>query len=182
MRKKDDMLRDKLLDISRRIAGTQGLEALSIRAIAQQAGVAAGTVYNYFASKDEILLVLTEEYWELTLSEMRSAITAEDFCGQLREIFEFLNRRIDQNARSLMNSLGNAQMAGQARMSAMQARLEAALVQRLEQDPRLRSDIWSESFTRARFARFIMGNMLMLLREQSPDISFFIAAVERIIY
>ena len=90
MRKKDDTLRDTLLNLSREIADTEGIEAVNIRSIAGRAGVATGTVYNYFSNKDEILLALTEEYWKQTLTEMRSAVTADSFCGQVREIFCFL--------------------------------------------------------------------------------------------
>ena len=70
MRKKNDMLRGTLLDIARRVADTQGIDAVNIRSIAQEAGVASGTVYNYFSSKDEILLALTEVYWQQALLEM----------------------------------------------------------------------------------------------------------------
>lgn len=61
MRKKNDTLRSTLLDAARQIADTEGLEAVNIRSLAGKAGVAAGTVYNYFSDKDEILLALTEE-------------------------------------------------------------------------------------------------------------------------
>ena len=90
MRRKDDTMRDTLLSCARSTADSDGIDALSIRSIAKKAGVATGTVYNYFSSKDEILLALTEEYWKQTLSEMCTAITADSFCGQLEEIFRFL--------------------------------------------------------------------------------------------
>ena len=51
MRKKDDSLRGILLDSARTIADTEGIEAVNMRSIAQRAGVATGTVYNYFSSK-----------------------------------------------------------------------------------------------------------------------------------
>jgi len=47
--------------------------------LAGKAGVAAGTVYNYFSNKDEILLALTEEYWRQALLEMKTEITAVSF-------------------------------------------------------------------------------------------------------
>ena len=87
MRRKDDTLRDTLLELSRNIADKEGIDAVNIRAIAQKAGVATGTVYNYFANKDEILLALTEEYWMQTLDEMRMAISADSFCENLHKIF-----------------------------------------------------------------------------------------------
>ena len=79
MRKKDDTLRDTLLELSRQIADTDGISAVNIRSIAQKAGVATGTVYNYFSGKDEILLALTEEYWKQTLYEMNNTISAVSF-------------------------------------------------------------------------------------------------------
>ena len=44
MRKKDDTLRDTLLNLSREIADTEGIEAVNIRSIAGKAGVATGRV------------------------------------------------------------------------------------------------------------------------------------------
>ena len=83
MRKKDETLRDTLLSLARSIADTDGIDAVNIRTIAQRAGIATGTMYNYFSNKDEILLALTEEYWMQALVEMKTAITADSFCQQL---------------------------------------------------------------------------------------------------
>ena len=80
MRRKDDTLRDTLLEYARELADSEGLEAVNIRSIAGKAGVAAGTVYNYFAGKDEILLALTEEYWKKTLSEIHEGCSGEKYC------------------------------------------------------------------------------------------------------
>lgn len=182
MRRKDDTLRDTLLDCARDLADTEGVDAINIRTLAGKAGVATGTVYNYFSGKDEILLALTEAFWKHTLMEMRTQITAGSFCGQLEEIYGFLRARIDQSAGKLMNSLGNAEAAGQERMASMQEALKAALILRMEQDPDVRRDIWDEIFTKEAFARFIMMNMTMLLKTGASDIRFFLIIVKRTIY
>ncbi len=182
MRKKDDTLRNTLLNLSHKIADTEGIEAVNIRSIARKAGVATGTVYNYFSNKEEILLVLTEEYWRQTLAEMESSVTADSFCGQVEEMFFFLKERIDQSAGKLMNSLRSVETAGLARMASMQSALETAFVYRIEQDPEIRKDVWSETFTKEQFARFIMVNLMMLLKTKAPDIDFFLAIIRRTIY
>ena len=182
MRKKDDTLAETLLAQARELADTEGIGAVNIRSIARKAGVATGTVYNYFSSKDEILLALTEEYWAGTLLEMRGAITARSFCGQLEEIFDFLKKRIDRSAGMLMHSLQNVEAAGQQRMTSMQKTWGTVIARQMEQDPDVRRDIWDNTFTKEGYARFIMMNMTMLLRERSPDFSFFIQIVKRTIY
>ena len=179
MRKKDDSLRGALLDSARAIADTEGIEAVNMRSIAQRAGVATGTVYNYFSSKEDILLALTEEYWKKTLYEMRTAVTADSFCGQLEEIFIFLKERIDRSGSSLMNSLGEVKKDGQERMESMQAVLAESLIRRMEQDPSVRKDIWNGTFTMEQYSRFIVANMVMLLRTEPYDFHFFIEMVRR---
>ncbi len=184
MRKKDDTLRDTLISLARSIADTDGIDAINIRTIAQKAGIATGTMYNYFSNKDEILLALTEEYWMQTLLEMQIAITADSFCGQLKEIFVFLRDRIDRSAGKLMHSLGGMETLGQMRMVSMQSALEASLLQSMERDTAIRGDIWSEQFTREQFARFVMGNLTMLLKTKAPlsDLDFFITIIKNTVY
>ena len=182
MRKKDDSLRETLLDLARQIADTEGIEALNIRMLAKRAGVATGTVYNYFSDKNEILLALTEEYWRQTLVEMKTVLTADSFCEQLQEIFSFLKERIAQSAGKLMSSLGTMEAAGQERMTNMQAELEAAFIQGMERDTEIRQTIWDETFTKEQFARFLMVNIMMSLKTQAPDITFFIRIIIQIIY
>ena len=164
MRRKDDTMRDTLLNSARDIADTEGIDAVNIRSIAKRAGIASGTVYNYFLSKDEILLALTEEYWKQTLLEMKTKITSDSFCGQLEEIYSFLKGRIEQSAGKLMNSLRNVETAGQIRMISMQTELETAIIQSMEQDAEIRKDIWDETFTKEKFAHFITMNITMLLK------------------
>lgn len=182
MRKKDESLHQTLLESARQLADTDGIEAINIRSLAHKAGVAVGTVYNYFSSKEDILLALTEEYWRKTLLDMRTEITASSFCGQLEEIYVFLKERIDNSAGKLMNSLGNVEAAGEKRMASMQAALEAAMMQRMEQDKRIRTDIWDETFSKEQFVRFLMMNITMLLRTKASDFNFFITIVRRTIY
>lgn len=182
MRKKDDTLRETLLGFAREVVDGEGIDAINIRSLARKAGVATGTVYNYFSNKDEILLALTEEYWRQMLSEMKSEITAESFCGQLEEMYAFLKEQIQQSAGKLMKSLGNVETIGHARMASMQSELELEFIQCMEKDMDVRKDIWNEAFTKEQFIRFIMMNMIMLLRVGAPDIQFLIVIIKQIIY
>lgn len=182
MRKKDEMLREKLLDCAREITDADGIAALNVRSLSQKAGIASGTVYHYFSGKDEILLVLTEEYWKRALLEMQATITAPDFCGQLEQIFYFLKKRIDTSAGALMQSLGNIGPAGMEHMRSMQSALETALIRRMDQDPDIRQDIWNPSFTKEQYAGFIVMNMTMLLRSRHDGIHFFMEIVNRTLY
>lgn len=81
-----------------------------------------------------------------------------------------------------MNSLGNVEAAGHARMASMQSALESDFIRCMERDPDVRGDIWDETFTKERFAHFLMMNMVMLLKSEAPDIRFLIVIIRRAIY
>jgi AcrR family transcriptional regulator len=53
--------RAKLLEAAAREFGRVGLDRASIDAISLAAGYAKGTIYNYFASKEELFLAVVEE-------------------------------------------------------------------------------------------------------------------------
>lgn len=50
-----DAVRRYLLDAAHRVIATKGLAAASTRAIAEEAGVAGGTLHNYFGSHTQLL-------------------------------------------------------------------------------------------------------------------------------
>ena len=182
MRKKDETLRDTLLSFAREIVSTQGPDALNIRTLSKRVGVASGTVYNYFASKDEILLVLTEEYWQQTLLDMRGEIYADRFTDQISEIYFFLKRRVGESAGVLMNSLSNVESAGRERMQSMQGVLRSAIIEQMRTDAEIKQSIWDDKLTQERFADFIIMNMMLLLRMNAPHIDSFVEIITRIVY
>ena len=83
--------------------GTEGFEATTMAAIADHAGVSRPTVFNYFRSKDELLLAIVFEVHRKTQAQVRSfqldpaASLAEAICSFLRVYtqtsLDFIDRR-----------------------------------------------------------------------------------------
>jgi TetR/AcrR family fatty acid metabolism transcriptional regulator len=60
--------RRQILDAAIRVFARQGFHSCRVSDIADEAGVAYGLVYHYFASKDEVLNELFTERWSLLLA------------------------------------------------------------------------------------------------------------------
>jgi AcrR family transcriptional regulator len=60
-----------ILDAAVRVFANQGFHACRVSDIADEAGVAYGLVYHYFASKDEVLDTLFLERWDVMLQMIR---------------------------------------------------------------------------------------------------------------
>jgi AcrR family transcriptional regulator len=76
-----------ILDAAVRVFARQGFHACRVSDIADEAGVAYGLVYHYFASKDEVLDTLFLERWNVMLDLIRDvdseAIPVRDKLGAI---------------------------------------------------------------------------------------------------
>jgi len=66
----------------------RGYPDTKVAEIASEAGVAEGTIYNYFHSKEELLLALFDEKWGMIIDEIRKKIQRlDDPNKKLKAIF-----------------------------------------------------------------------------------------------
>ena len=86
MPKRIENVRGQLLDEARRQIAERGYANTTVRSVAQACGVAVGTVYNYFPSKEMLIASFMAEDWQACLAQIRAAGT-EDPETCLRGIF-----------------------------------------------------------------------------------------------
>ena len=79
--------RTAILDAATAVFAERGFFAAQVADIARGAGIAAGTVYLYFRSKDEILTSIFDRTMKDAIAEGRAALDGEkDPVGRLRRI------------------------------------------------------------------------------------------------
>ena len=71
-------LRRALIDAARRLLETEGPTALSLRAVAREAGVSPAAPYHHFKDKGELLDAVAHEGWDLLNDLMTAARANED--------------------------------------------------------------------------------------------------------
>jgi TetR/AcrR family transcriptional regulator, fatty acid metabolism regulator protein len=81
-----------ILDAAVRVFARQGFHRCRVSDIADEAGVAYGLVYHYFASKDQVLDTLFLERWDVLLSAIRETDGRGDLPARekLRAIASFI--------------------------------------------------------------------------------------------
>jgi TetR/AcrR family fatty acid metabolism transcriptional regulator len=81
--------RERILRAAVKVFAKKGFYASRVSEIAKAAGVADGTIYLYFKSKDEVLTSLFEDRMSRLLEAMRSEIAAEPRAvAQVRKLIE----------------------------------------------------------------------------------------------
>jgi len=76
--------RERILDAAERVFAQHGFFAARVSEIAKQAGVADGTIYLYFKSKDDLLISLFENRMKQVNDALRAAIVDRPPAEQLR--------------------------------------------------------------------------------------------------
>jgi TetR/AcrR family fatty acid metabolism transcriptional regulator len=87
-----------ILDAALRTFVKRGYPETKVAEIASEAGVAEGTIYNYFPSKEDLLLALFDEKWNAIIHEVKSKINRlDDPNKKLKAIFSSVVRMFRKN-------------------------------------------------------------------------------------
>jgi len=78
MRKREGNKEKAILDASIKIIAQHGYHRAKISSIAEQAGIATGSVYLYFKNKEAILLTIFDQLWVGLTDNLRSTVKQTD--------------------------------------------------------------------------------------------------------
>jgi TetR/AcrR family fatty acid metabolism transcriptional regulator len=76
-RKRVGNKREKIIAAAARFFGEKGFHNTTTAEIAEAAGVAAGTIYIYFSSKEDLLVAVFEEFLERHMTRLREGVDRE---------------------------------------------------------------------------------------------------------
>src|SRR5437764_11297854 len=90
--------RERILDAAVKVFAQEGFYNAKVSQIAHAAGVADGTIYLYFKSKDDLLISLFEDRMERVNSTLRAALAAGvNAVDRLKRVVRLHLEMIEQN-------------------------------------------------------------------------------------
>jgi len=143
--------RDGVLNVAARLFREQGYGSVSLRKIAEAAGIKAGSIYYHFGSKDEIVTAILDAGIQTVHESMRQAVSALPEGTGAEAI---LRAAIGAHLRALLDvsdySSANVRIFGQVPQSVRDANLPTrrayeaewdSLLSRFQQDGALKGDV-----------------------------------------
>ena len=147
--------RQALLAASRAVARRQGLDGLSIRAVAAEAEVSVGSVYNYFSGKAELMAATVEEIWGQILSAPE-AEPPEDFVSCVHGLFHRIRTGAGEYPGFFRGHaagfLPEGRAGGRKAMEETLGQLRRILLRALEADRAVSPAAFDDCFTREQLA------------------------------
>ena len=166
--------REGILNVAARLFREHGYGPVSLRKIAQAAGIKAGSIYYHFSSKDEIVAAILDEGIWAVHEQMRQAVTAPP---EGRDAATILRAAIRAHLRALLDfsdyTSANVRIFGQVPQAVRDANLPARRAYEADWD-RLLVDLQTDGALRhdvdiRRFRLMLIGALNATLEWFDPD-------------
>lgn len=180
MKFKNSGMRNDLLIAADKILTEEGIDQINIRHLSEKTGIATGTIYNYFSSKDEILLALTAEYWDQALEEIKwKQFTS--FLDHVSNTQQVLSKQMQKHGNLIRRQIASKQSRGISQMKSMYQQLFDIELAALDKDQQV-TTVWGNEFPKEKFIDFVLSQIIISLRREEYDMSFCCKILTRILY
>lgn len=175
-----------ILKASRDIVANEGLDALSIRKLAKNCNVAVGSIYNYFSSKDELMISTIESVWEDIFRIDGTSEDCDDFLKYLSDIFAHISCGIKKypNFFTIHSLSFKSQSLGKAKnsMDTYIRKVRENMVMILDRDPNIKDHAFDHDFTKDDLIKFILSTMLCFIVDKNYDKDLLLKIVKKTLY
>ena len=178
--------KEKILKESRDLVAEEGLDALSIRKLAKKCDLAVGTIYNYFSSKDDLMISTIESVWEDICRIEHYDQDADDFLKYLSDIFTHLGLVIEKypNFFTIHSLSFQSQSIGKTKdsMATYIEKLRENLIYILDRDPNIKKDAFDDDFTKDDLVEFIISTSLCFIVDNNYNKDLLLKIVKKTLY
>ena len=162
------------------------MPAVNMRSVAGRCNVALGSLYNYFPSKDALILATIESVWQDIFHMENTCETASSFPEYVDWIFQSVRRGTEEypnffTAHSL-SIAGSGKSKAKNTMEHYFSHMKEGMAVALDQDASVRNDAFSASFSKSDFMDFILDNLLSCLMQRKSDCQMLLEIIRRAIY
>ena len=178
--------KEAIMQVCRRIVAEKGLTALNMRLVADECHIALGTLYNYYADKDELVLATVESIWRDIFHADQQCVADVSFSDYVADLYARIRKGAEVYPNFLTGhsiSIASAKR-GEAK-SAMEhtfAHMKAGMLEVLQTDQAVRGNAFTSSFSQEDLIGFVLDHMLILLVQGQPDCTVLLEIIRRAIY
>lgn len=178
--------RQEILKVSRELMAQKGWPAVNIRGVAGACGVSVGSIYNYFASKEDLVGAVVESVWQDIFHRPEDPRVFQD----TQACVAWLYRCMAQGSRDYPDFftlhavmfLPGEKSKGKQRMQQAWGHILNQLCAVLRSDKKIRSDAFDDRLSLEQFADVIFSLMLSALVRGDYDPTGVQEIVRRTIY
>lgn len=169
--------KEAILEAAATIARQNGPAKFNIRAVAAECGIAIGTIYNFYDSKESLLFAVVDSFWQKAFEGPLPDGSTQSCAETLRQLYQLMYEYLFRFGQSWMHEIASVPMGNVSGRDIGRSKM-ALYFQKLKEyiHPLLLAHapeaLWDRDFTVEGFTDFILENILSSLRSGSDDCLF----------
>lgn len=183
-----DNLKEDILKVSRELVRVKGINAVNMRTVANKSNISVGSIYNYFKSKDDLIIAVIESIWFdiFHSSDIFNYDNNYSFIDSVSYIFKSL----EKGSKKYPNFFASHSSVifvknknkGIETMKRMIKHIKDNLYNRIMNDKEIRKDAFNDSFTANHFIDTIFSFIIISMMKGNYDDFTIREIIKRTIY
>ena len=174
--------KEEILKAGREIVATKGLKEINMRSVATKCNIALGTLYNYYANKDDLLLSVIESIWR-DIFHLKS-YNSNSFIDFVEYIISCIKDSMNKYpgfffTHSMSIAASNRDKAKSAMQSCFE-HIKKELLAVLNIDESIDKGVFNKDFTQEDFVSFVFSNIVLALVNKD-DNNTLIEVIKRVL-
>lgn len=178
--------KEAIMQACRRIVAEKSMKALNMRLVSEECHIALGTLYNYYADKDALVLATVESIWKEVFHGVHQNAAGVPFPDYIAELYGRIQKGAEAYPGFLTgHSIGIASAKRGEAKSVMEhtfAHMKAGMLEVLQHDPSVPERAFPPAFSQEDFVAFVLDHLLILLVQGQRDCSILLEIIRRVIY
>lgn len=163
--------KEKIISISKQIAQQKALNCLNMREIASLSEIAVGSIYNYFPSKNDLIMETIKSIWNEISEDSIKKMENRSFIESVEILFQSI-RNSEIKYPHFLNNHGTIisnKNKGMKMMSDFFDLIKKQLLKVLNQDKNLKESFFTKECSKEEFIDFIFANLVNLSSQKGAD-------------
>lgn len=178
--------KEAILATCRELVSQKGLAVLNMRTVAKSCGVALGSLYYYFPSKNELLIATIESVWEDIFKFEEMDLQPTSFPEFINRYFDYIQRGIRKYPHFFTIHSISFSTKGQEKvqdaMKRYMGQIKERMLRALQTDKNIRPDAFTEIFAETAFVEYVLSSMVCLLVQKKQDCGLLLEMIRRSLY
>ena len=173
--------KEAILEQAMEIAKREGPGGISIRKLAAACKISIGSVYNYYADKEQLTDEVVARFWEQILMDQEKIYRwGMGFTQFLEQYYHLLYGRLSHYDRGWLEEmyLRISNEEGQDTLTPVRLLLHQVLLE----DKKVNGRIWNMELNEDTFCNYVVINLMALLRAGESNCRFLIFLLEHLLY
>lgn len=178
--------KEDILAVSKKMVADKGMQAINMRSVAKQCGVAVGSVYNYFPSKNDLMIAVIDAIWKEIIQGISDCTLSSGFVESTEKLFYSVKSGGEKYpfffSIHSMSVAKSGKDKGRETMNQYFKSVKADLLYSLQNDQRVKQEFFSDKCTQTDFIEFVFSNLISLLMREQDSCDLLIEIIKGTIY